>query len=336
MFLSKLKDLSPFKSDQPLLDLNALEDSLSQGLFSRLQKSFLAAQSNPGNSDYSEEDVKKIIDAYAQKNMVLAAASSLVPGPLGILGSIPELLMNFGNQMFMIYDLGCAHDKENFLNKDLLLDIPLSAFGGNTDLSALQDQAEDLLDAPQQVLLTKANELGKSVIERTLKKSVVQFVPVAGPLMMSIWSKSTTNKIAKISNSFFDQKDSYQEHFKPEETEEVKSQLQVQKIKALANLIESNNEINEAQIEFIGPIIENANIPQDLKNHLIEESMRTGSNFQLDHDLIKTYEEDENLISELVIMAKRGDDVDGMEREYILKESRNLGVEVEFAEELMA
>lgn len=50
------------------------------------------------------------------------------------------------------------------------------------------------------------------------------------------------------------------EHFKKEETDDVRRQLQIQKIKALANLIEFNDDITEDQIAFLGPIIENASV----------------------------------------------------------------------------
>ena len=77
---------------------------------------------------------------------------------------------------------------------------------------------------------------------------------------MAIWTKKTTGKIANISNNFLDQGVACVEHFKKEETDDVRRQLQIQKIKALANLIEFNDDITEDQIAFLGPIIENASV----------------------------------------------------------------------------
>lgn len=336
MFLSKIKDLSRFISPKKdLIDISALQEKLNNGLMSTMETSFRACLTNPNNSKYSANDIEQIVQGYAKKNMILAAASSVVPGPLGILGAVPELMLNFKNQFGMIYDLSCANEKEDFLNKDLLLDIPIAAFGGNTNLMAVQGNAQDLIDSPVKVLQGKAQTLGKGVIDRTLKKSIAQFIPVAGPIIMGIWAKSTTNKIAKTSKSFFDKKATYIEHFKPEETPEILRELQVQKIKGLANLIECNDEINEDQIAFIGPIIENAEIPQSQKNHLIEESLKTGSNFQLDYDLLKEYEEDEALIMEMAILAKRSGSVDDLEKKYILQEADKMKLDTAFVEDLL-
>jgi len=337
MFLSKIKDLTRFVSPQKdLIDISALQEKLNNGLMSTMETSFQACLTNPTNSKYAADDVAQIVQGYAKKNMILAAASSVVPGPLGILGAVPELMLNFKNQFGMIYDVSCANEKEDFLNKDLLLDIPIAAFGGNTNLMAVQGNAQDLIDSPMAVLQGKVQTLGKGVIDRTLKKSIVQFIPVAGPIIMGIWAKTTTNKIAKTSKSFFDKKAVYVEHYKPEETPEILRELQVQKIKGLANLIECNDEINEDQIAFIGPIIENAAIPQSLKNQLLEESLKVGSNFQLDYDLLKEYEEDEALIMEMAILAKRSGSIDKLEQKYILEEADKMKLEKGFVKDLLS
>ena len=335
MFLSKIKDLTRFnKKPNFSIDINVIQSELSNGLFNVMEKSFQSRQLDTNNSTYSQDDVEKIVSLYSKKNMVAAAATSIIPGPLGILGSIPELIINFGNQMFMIYDLGCAYNKENFLNKDVLLDIPLAAMGGNTNLAMIQASPTDLMDSPMDALQGKATSLGKNMVDKTLKKSIIQFVPVAGPVMMGIWSKMTTSKIAKSSTGFFDQEAVYVEHFKKEENEKVISELQVQKIKALANLIECNDDINESQIEFIGPIIENAPIEQNRKNFLLEEALKTGSNFQLDYQLLKDYEEDENLIFELTVMAKRSGFIDNLEKQYIHRVAQKLEIDKEMVEDL--
>lgn len=337
MFLSKIKNLTRFrKKGTALIDISTLSDQINTGLFDVMEKSFTERFTNTSNSGYTQADVQKIINGYARKNTLLATATSLVPGPLGILGAVPELLLNFKNQMGMIYDLGCAYNKEEFINKDLLLDIPIAALGGNTNLMALQNQSKDLLDSPKQVLLGKAQELGKGIIQRNLKKSVVQFIPVGGAVLMGIWAKMSTNKIAKISNNFLDHTQVYAEAFTKEATPDILSAIQIEKIKGLANLIEVNEEINEDQIAFIGPIIENAAIPQGQKNHLLEESLKVGSNFQLDFQLLKEYEEADNLLMEMVVMAKRSGYVDELEKQYIFQVAKDLQIESSLVKDLIA
>lgn len=333
---SKLRDLTKFnKKDKAIIDLAALKGELSEGLFKTMEVAFEQRKNDLQNSNFTQADIDKIIQGYSNKNMLLAASTSIVPGPFGILGSIPELMLNFKNQMDMIYDLGCAHGKENFINKDVLLDIPFAAFGGNTNLANLQNGSFDLNDAPKDLLLSKASQLGESIVERTLKKSIVQFIPIAGPVLMGTWAKMTTAKVSNSASTFLDNNATYVEHLKPEETEETKKELLIEKIKALANLIEANDEINENQIELIGTIIENANLTEEEKKYYLAESLKAGSNFQLKYQLLTDFEEAEPLVMELVIMAKRSGQVDELEKGFILATARRLGLEDGLVESLL-
>lgn len=331
----KLKNLANFRREKiALVDISSIKNNLSNGLFNVMEKAYSQRKSDSENSKYSLSDVDKIINQYSRKNMILAAATSIIPGPFGILGSIPELLLNFNNQMNMIYDLSCATGKENFINKDVLLDIPIAAFGGNTNLSNIQDNSTDLISSSENILLEKATVLGRSIIERTLKKSIIQFIPVAGPILMGTWAKMTTNKISKGSLKFLSNHEIYIENFKPDESSEIKRQLQKEKIKALVNLIESNNEINENQIDLIGVIIENSDILDSEKEYLLQESLKTGSFLQLNKKLIKDYEEEEDLLMQLVIMAKRSGQIDKLEKEYIFEVGNELEFENSFINDL--
>lgn len=333
--LAKLEALRKFRNEsKAVIDLPAIRKELYDGLFNVMHESFEQRKSDTTNSKFTPKDVNKIIEAYARKNMMLAAAASIVPGPFGVLSAIPELLLNFKNQMGMIYDLGCANGKENFLNKDILLDIPISAFGGNTNLSQIQNIKIELIDSPEELLLEKSLALGESLIERTLKKSIVQFIPVAGPVLMCTWAKWTTSKISKGSLDFLNQQKTFVEHFKPSENDEIKRLLQIEKIKGLANLIESNNVINEKQIELIGTIIENSDLKEQEKAHFLHESLKTGSKFKLDKDLLKKYEEDEDLLLQLIVMANRTGKIDELEKKCIYEIGLELDVDTKLIDEL--
>lgn len=322
--------------DTNLIDIPALKGKLTDGLYNTMEEAFESRKADTVNSSFTPADTDKIIKGYAKQNMILAAASSIVPGPMGMLGAIPELLLNMRNQMYMIYDLSCAHGKENFINRDLLLDIPIAAFGGNTNLGSLQNLKEDLADSPKDVLMGKTTQLGGALIERTLKKSVVQFIPVAGPIVMASWSKIATAKISKGSLSFLDNAATYTEHFKPDEDQSIHLDLKREKIKGLINLIEANNEIHEAEIEFINSLIEASDLERGEKDYFLTEALKTGSNLDLNYGLLKEYEEDMELIMEMAVMAKRDGLVDELEKTYIRKVARDLNVEASLVDELFA
>lgn len=327
---------SKFKKERiNLINISAIQVELCDGLFNVMEDTFDKRKTDISNSRYSKEDINSIVEDYAKRNMIIAAATSIVPGPFGILGAIPELLLNFNNQMSMIYDLGCATGKENFINKDLLLDIPIAAFGGNTNLTSAQNFTSDLIDSPESILMSKAKTLGESIVQRTLKKSIVQFIPVAGPIMMGTWAKMTTRKVSESSLNFLSKDLTYVENFKPDEDADIQRLLQIEKIKALANLIESNNEINSDQIDLLRTIIDNSDLSDSEKQYYMDESLRAGAMFELDRKLLKKYEEDDDLIMQMVIMAKRGDGIDQFEKKYICEVAEYLDIDMRVVNDLL-
>ena len=316
--LSKLKKLTNLKSSPPEIDISAIQDSIGNEFFLLLNKVFSERQKNPDNTHYTSEQIGALQDYYVKKNLIIAASSSLVPGPLGILSAVPELVMTMGNHMKMIYDYGCVFDKEGFLNKDVLLEIPIHAFGGSTNLAAIQVSQTDLQDSPENILIEKAYEMGTVMINKTMKKSVIKMVPIAGTVMMSIWAKSSTRNIANSALNFFDDC----KILTPPKPKSPDQDIDIEfnKIKMLINLIESDHEIDESELKFILPVIENSSISEAHKEALLLEANKTESNLEVD---ISHFTDDpneaESLITDLVILAKRDGSIKESEKHYLFQ-----------------
>lgn len=290
---------------------------------------------NPDNSELSKEQVGKVIKKYSDINMAIAAATAAVPGPLGILSSVGELVLVTGNQLKMVYDMGCCHNKESLLNKDLLIDIPLQAMGVSTDLNQVQNELTAITESPVEILKEKSTSYAKVIAMKNLKKSLVKFVPVAGSLMMSIWTKKGTQKIAGVATGFLDDAKvlpaiSAKQSFQEDEPKEIL----VERIKILATLMEQNGSIKEEELAFLLPVIQNAPIEAKEKDHLISEAKRMGSHFNIDYNAIKSLPSVvDDLITDMVVLAKRDGNVGPNEMAYLKETVRLLG---EPEDELMA
>jgi hypothetical protein len=334
-FRKKLGSLLTFNKKPVLPDLTKIQGELGNKFFGILNNTFDDRLKNVTNSALSQTDVDELIKSYSQKNMLIAAASSIVPGPLGVFSAIPELVLTLGNQMAMIYDTGCAFDKENFLNKDVLVDIPIAAFGGDTDLAALQSSAVDLMDSPVEVLTDKAFALGESMLERTLKKSVIKFVPVGGSMIMALFAQRSTKKIAKTSKSFFDNakvlvsKDLTI-------SKETANLLELEKIKACIDLIDSDNDIDDGEIQFIQPMIEGSDLPVDKKKQLLKEAQSLDSQLIINYNVFRAHpEETDDFVADLIILGNRDGAMKEAEKNYILEFCEKADFEKEEALEMM-
>ncbi len=299
-----------------------------------LNNTFSERLLNPNNSKLDSTQIQEVIEKYTNMNVAIAAATAAAPGPLGILSSAAELVLVTGNQLKMIYDLGCCHDKESLLNKDLLLDIPLQSMGISTDLSNFQNQLSQIKESPVELLQKKATSYAKVIALKNLKKSLVKFVPVAGSVMMSIWTKKGTKKIAGVATKFLDDavvlpSISQQNSFKEEEPKEIL----VERIKILATLMEQNGSIKEEELAFLLPVIQNSPIEENEKKQLLTEAKRMGSHFDIDYNAIKSMPDAvDDLMTDMVILAKRDGEVGQNELAYLKETIRLLG---ETEEELL-
>ena len=330
------KSLENLKKDNiPKIDIIAIQGQIGDSIFGLLDSTFADRLSNVENSFLTKDDLDQMASKYVKQNMAIAMASGLVPGPLGIFAAIPELVLTMKNQMSMVYDFSCGFDKESFLSKDILLDIPIFALGGKTDLAAIQN-ASNLMDSPILVLKGKALDLGKAVVERNLKKSLVKFIPVGGGLIMATWAKMSTQKVASASKTFFDDGLNFVDK-KEELSREVEEALVREKIKAMINLMEADGDIHENELSFIAPIISEVNISTEQKAYLLEEAEKVGSEMQVEFDLFKKHpDEAEELIMELSLLTKRDGVVHPEQRNYLLKVADEVNYSRDGVEEILA
>jgi len=292
-----------------------------------LDHTFSERFQNADNSKLEPSQVKEVIEHYSKVNVAIAAASAAVPGPLGILSSAGEIVLITGNQLKMIYDLGCAHNKEDFLTKDLLLDIPLQSMGIETNLDEIQDQLGGLQESPVDVLKEKATGYAKVIAIKNLKKSLVKCVPVGGSLLMSIWTKKSTNKIGKVAQNFLDDAQVLPHLAKKEQFHEVEpKEILIEKIKILATLMEQNGQIKDSELAFLVPLIEHSPLDDKTSEQLLEEAKRMGSHFNIDFAAIRNRKDSvDDLLTDLIVLAKRDGEIDDNEQQYLKYVYRELG-----------
>lgn len=332
-FLKKAVDISG-KKNLPKIDFEVIQNEIGDKFFGLLDSTFADRVSNKENSNLNSEDLQNIVEQYSKQNMAIALASGLVPGPLGIFAAIPELVLTMKNQMAMIYDFSCGFDKESFINKDVLLDIPIFALGGQTNLSALQNQT-NLNDSPVTILKEKSLDLGKGIVEKNLKKSLVKFIPVGGALIMATWAKMSTGKIADASKVFFDDNENFTDQ-KKDLSARIENKMIVEKIKAMINLMETDGDIHENELSFLAPVISNVDIPIEQKTYLLDEAQKVGSQLAIQFDLFDEFPDQvETMMMELCLLAKRDGSVHPSQLSYLFEVAENIKFDQSFLQEIL-
>ena len=139
----------------------------------------------------TQQDITSIIKSYSNQNALIAGSANLVPGPWGMLVTVPEVITIIRNQIQMIYDLGVAHGKESSLNASLLLGIFSTVLGGST-ISLVSVKGGQLLvkKASVRVIQKIIWRLGGTISQKVLKRFISKWLPIVGAGAMAIMGKT--------------------------------------------------------------------------------------------------------------------------------------------------
>lgn len=139
------------------------------------------------------QDIDSIVKGYSNQNALIAGATNLIPGPWGMLATVPELVAIIRNQIQMIYDLGVAHGKESNLNANLLLGLFSTVLGeGAIGLVAVKGKQLLVKKASVQVIQKVIFWLGGTISQKLIKRFIAKWLPVAGAAAMAIWARQST------------------------------------------------------------------------------------------------------------------------------------------------
>lgn len=313
--------------------LKETTNKLGDSFFDKLDGIFEDRKSDALNSDLTKEQIDAVVQDYAKKNMIIAAASSAMPGPLGVVAMVFEVTSVVGNQIKMIYDIGCAYDKEDLINRDLLIDIPLHAMGIETNLDQIQNLTPaEMMESGMDQLKEKTTSLAKEIATKSVKKSAVKFLPVAGSILMAVWTKSSTKKMSDAAFYFFDKNKTLKpkKKFKPDTSITNYLHLQV-----LMNLMKADGENSPEEIEFLTPMIQQVNISEENRKELLA-NLETDKIYDIDLSAFKDYEDEKDaLMNDMVILYKRDEDFHENEIKYIHEVGKQLGFKEDYIKDLL-
>uniref|UniRef100_A0A832EJJ7 EcsC protein family protein n=1 Tax=Desulfacinum infernum TaxID=35837 RepID=A0A832EJJ7_9BACT len=169
-------------------EVNALQSKLSENMMSVFDfvlsdRSEYFAKNPEKIPD--KEDVQSIINSYSQKNAAISCSVGLVPGPLGMIATIPEIFTLIRNQIAMIYDVGMAYGKSKVLNKELISGILISSMGvGAGSLLIMHGNKILVKRVSLRVFQKIIGMLAGRITQQALKSSISKWLPGVGAAAM--------------------------------------------------------------------------------------------------------------------------------------------------------
>jgi hypothetical protein len=180
---------------------NALADKLTRALAGAFES--VAAERAQAFHDTPAPDasaVPAIIKSYAYKNAGIAAACNVVPGPLGMVAAVPEIVLVTRNQLRMIYDVGVALGKGRQMNGRVLMAVLVTALGGGVlNLAVIEGGKLVIRQAPVRIVQRAVKWLGGEISKRMVRQLLAKWFPLIGAAAMAYWAKKSTEAIGKAS-----------------------------------------------------------------------------------------------------------------------------------------
>lgn len=142
--------------------------------------------------------IPAIISSYAYKNGGIAAACNVVPGPLGMVAAVPEIVLVTQNQVRMLYDIGAALGKGPQLNGRVLMAVMVTALGGGVlNLAVIESGKLIVRPAPVRVMQRAVQWLGGEISKRVVRQLLAKWFPLIGAAAMAYWAKKSTEALGK-------------------------------------------------------------------------------------------------------------------------------------------
>ncbi|MCP4750304.1 MAG: TerB family tellurite resistance protein [Proteobacteria bacterium] len=321
------KDLMPSKE--------LIQDELSEKMLALFESVTMEREEYYSQNPHKipkKSEIKGIISSCGNKNALISGAVSLIPGPLGMAASVPEIALIIRNQIRMIYDIGVAQGKSDRLTRELLAGIFASALGtGSLGLFSDKESKIVINAASWQMFQKIMVFLAGRVTQQMLKSMTSKWLPIVGAVTMTVWSKYSTAQAGKkavelLSKDIYiiDGKD-FQDieiEIEPDIDDKLLTKL---KIVSLSNIMKVDKKILKVELDFIETLISNSDLDEATLDELRSE-LQSPELCEVDHSVFPDGHIDTiGLMLDLVSLAKRDGEFHSSEKKYIKQVGKIVG-----------
>lgn len=328
------------------------------GLFDQVMEDRKTVHQN--NPALSRQSADSIITSYSNTNAIVSGTLSLIPGPMGMLAVVPEIMKIMQNQVSMVYDIGASYGKETVITKELLLGIVIGATGaGAASLLVMQGGKVLVKRATLSTFQKFVTLLSGRVTQQALKSAIGKWLPGIGAVAIAAWSHYMTRQIGKQAKEIFEKEigwetiptqqldpssdfiNSQTDHSVLEDlgfssTEEQDERIEFLRVKTLVNLIRVDGVIEDEEKKFLVNIVEGLALSKD-EISKIKEGLRSQSQLSVNFQAIAKHPDQAiSLMVDLIAVAKRDGNFHITEKMYIKKVGQALNLDVVDIEEMMS
>lgn len=329
-------------------DQNAIQGKITeglQGLFTGVISE--REQYYRSNPTPAQRDVDGLISSYANEIGAATAAVNLIPGPAGMIATVPEVITMIRKQVRMIYDIGKAYGKDDaVLTQEMLLGIAFSATGTlGAGLFVVQGTKVFLKRATLKVIQKVLAQFGTRVTQKVISSMGAKWLPLVGAGVMGLWSRSSTKSIGMIAKDVFskeiiveDVEEKRETSFTADEKPATASTdaVEYEKIKALISMLHTSKKSSEKKKDFIEKLIDSNKYFDSEEAHALRELNFKGEKTDVNYAVFDNNPEASlALLMDMVMLAVSDGKISSAESIFIKTVAKKLNIDPKDAEELI-
>ncbi len=169
-----------------------------QNWLEKILSSLLSYKDEAGRFGTPDE----MIDEAAQKAFKISTALGLIPGPIGFVSILPEVVALTKLQLNLIYRIAGHYGRTEMVDKEIVLLILANVLGvaGGETLIRRAGTTLVIRSANTRIVRALARKIGAHVIDTAAEKMIGRWIPLATAPFFGYLSRSLTRKIGIEAN----------------------------------------------------------------------------------------------------------------------------------------
>jgi hypothetical protein len=139
----------------------------------------------------------EMIEEAGRKAFKISTALGLIPGPIGFVSILPEVVALTKLQINLIYRIARHYDRAEEVDKEIVLLILANVLGvaGGEALIRKAGSALVMRSANTRVVKALARKVGTHIIDTAAEKAIGRWIPFLTAPLFGYFSRSLTRKI---------------------------------------------------------------------------------------------------------------------------------------------
>jgi hypothetical protein len=146
------------------------------------------------------KDIDHIIRHYSSKCSKISIGAAFIPGQLGAISTVPEILLGMKKQAEMIFDISAAFKKDDTMTPELLAGILLYSVSGDSYGLLLKKNGSYIHYESRKVFDLALNKAAKKIARMIFRSFIIRWLPGIGSVSHALISGSVTRKIGNTAS----------------------------------------------------------------------------------------------------------------------------------------